>query len=275
MKKTISYKVAQPPFGIKGGLALRNLEKGQIFDNKLYIPYSEPFLEARCVYLGREGAILALATPNSSGVGIEYRACIASALISQSFELNPSFGKVINISGNASLGKYIDQLMEPYDPLSSAPINHSIYTKAAAEIDSNFSKAMASDETELIDFSYQIEYYPTILDEYATLAGNWFKTKNKEYFDPFANNEAGAMVNLYIAEGLGTASRSGGDEEKMQAPDGSFISFWPIDTEDLTQNGYGYNQEGLGELVQDGLTTLSAVRSEQLQAWDEEYSTEA
>jgi len=272
MKKTISYKVAQPPFGINGGLALRNSVNGQVLDNKAYIPYGDPFTEATCLYLGREGAIIALAIPKDKG--IRYALFAASALISQSFQLNPTFGKVINISGNPSLGKYVDQLMEPYDPLNGSEVSHSIYTKAAAEINSNFSKSMASDETEIIDFSYQIEYYPAVLDEYATLAGNWFKTKNKEYFDPFINNDAGGMVNLYIAEGLGTASRSGQDQNKMQTPDGSFISFWPFDTGDLTENLYSYDQVGLQELLNDGLQLLTAVRDEQLQVWEEEYSTQ-
>jgi len=271
MKKTISYKVAQPPYGIRGGLSLRNLQDGSVFNNKIYLPYSEPFTEAKCVYLGREGAIIALATPKENGTGISYRLFAASALISQSFELNGSFTKVINISGNPALGKYIEQLTESYDPLNGVNISHSIYTKAAAEIDSSFSKAMASDENEVIDFSYQIEYYPAILDEYATISGNWFKTKNKEYFDPFANNDTGGMVNLYIAEGLGTAARFGEDENRMQAPDGSFISFWPLNPAQITGLEFPYNSEGKQELLTSGLQILNETREEQLTTWEEEY----
>lgn len=271
MKKTISYKVAQPPYGIRGGLSLRNLQDPNVVNNKIYLPYGEPFTEATCVYLGREGAIIALATPKGDGTGISYRLFAASALISQSFQLNGSFAKVINISGNPSLGKYVDQLMEQYDPLNGVNTSHSIYTKAAAKIDSNFSKAMASDETEVIDFSYQIEYYPAILDEYATISGNWFKTKNKEYFDPFANNDTGGMVNLYIAEGLGTAARFGEDENRMQAPDGSFISFWPINSEQVTGLEFAYNSAGKQELLNVGLEILNETREQQLQIWEEEY----
>ena len=268
MKKTISYKVAQPPFRIKGGLSLRNLESGQVFDNQLYIPYGNPFLEARCTFLGREGAVLALATPKEDGSGIEYRLCVASALVSQSFQIRGEYTKVMN--GNApALGKYIEQMMEAYDPLNGPVVTQSIYTKAAKKIDESLSKAMASDESEIIDFSYEIEYFPSILDKYTNLAGNWFKTRNGEFYNPFANNEAGRMENLYIADSLGSAARQtqGGE---MQKPDGSFISFWPLDIEDFL-GGYTYNAEGLNQLTQDGITTLDAIRSEQQQAWSEEY----
>lgn len=271
MKKTISYKVAQPPFGIKGGLSLRNFENGQVFDNQLYIPYGEPFLEARCVFLGREGAVLALATPKASGEGIEYRLCVASALISQSFAIRGEYTKVMD--GNApALKKYIEQMMEVYDPINSNPITQSIYTKAAVKIDESLSKAMASDESEIIDFGYEIEYFPSILDKYVTLAGNWFKTRNGEFYNPFANNESGRMENLYIAERLGSEARQtqGGENQK---PDGSFISFWPLDIEDFTQ-GYPYTPSGLSDLVNDGITTLDAFRAEQQQAWEEQYASE-
>lgn len=273
MKKTISYKVAQPPFGINGNLALRNLENGQVFDNQVYIPYSEPFLEARCVYLGREGAVIALATPKDNGTGIEYRFCIASALISQSFALRGEFTKVMGSTPeNAALGKYIDGMMDQYDPINGVKTLQSIYTKAAVKIDESLSKAMASDESELIDFSYEIEYFPSIIDKYVTLAGNWFKTRNGEFYNPFADNEKGLMENIYMAEDLGTQARAGGSENKFQKPDGSFISFWPIDTEDLTQSSYAYNQEGLQLLVEDGRTTLDAYRAQQVDSWVEEYT---
>jgi len=269
MKKTISYKVAQPPYGIKGGISLRNAVSGQILDNKLYIPYNEPFLEARCMFLGREGAVLALATPKVSGAGIEYRLCVASALISQSFAIRGEYTKVMNANAPA-LGKYIEQMMESYDPLNSNPITQSIYTKAAIKIDESLSKAMASDESEIIDFSYEIEYFPSILDKYTNLAGNWFKTRNGEFYNPFANNEAGAIQNLYFAERLGSEARLTATSE-MQKPDGSFISFWPVDIDDFT-TGYEYTPVGLQSLTQDGITTLQAVRAEQQQAWDEEYA---
>ncbi len=272
MKKTISYKVAQPPYGIKGGLSLRNLVGGQILDNQLYIPYNDPFLEARCVFLGREGAVLALATPKASGEGIEYRLCVASALVSQSFSIRGEYTKLMNIANVPALAKYIEQMMEAYDPLNGPVITQSIYTKAAVKIDESLSKAMASDESEIIDFSYEIEYFPNILNKYVTQAGNWFKTRNGEFYNPFANNEAGRMENLYIAERLGSEARQAQGNE-MQKPDGSFISFWPVDIEDFSSgNSYTYDAQGLSELVNDGITALDAIRSEQLQVWDEEYA---
>ena len=271
MKKTISYKVAQPPFGIKGGLALRNQVTEFVADNRVYIPYRNPFMEATCMYLGREGTVIALTSPKEDGSGIEYRVCIASALISQSFQLRGEFSKVIG-NFDPALAKYVDQLVEPYDVMNSVPTAHSIYTKTAATITESLSKAIASDESEIIDFSYKIDYYPTVLDKYANLAGSWFKTTNGEFYNPFADNEKGAMQNLYQAEGLGAISRSGNNgANQFQAPDGSFISFWPIDISDL-EIGYSYNAEGLAALTADGITTLNAYREQQEEAWNEEYT---
>jgi len=273
MKKTISYKVAQPPFGIKGGPALRNPVTEFVADNRVYIPYGNPFMEATCVYLGREGAVIALASPKDNGTGISYRVCVASALISQSFQLRGEFTKVMQNSDPA-LGKYVDQLMEPYE-VTGQNVAHSIYTKAAATITESLSKAIASDESEIIDFSYKIDYYPTVLDKYVTLSGNWFKTTNGEFYNPFADNEKGSMQNLYRAEGLGVISRDGNNTAKQfQAPDGSFISFWPIDISDFTSE-YAYNAGGLASLLEDGKNMLFNYREEQEQAWQEEYSNEA
>jgi hypothetical protein len=270
MKKTISYKVAQPPFGIKGGFALRNQITEGVVNNRVYIPYGNPFMEATCVYLGREGTVIALASPKEDGSGIEYRSCIASALISQSFQLRGEFSKVIG-NFDPALAKYVDQLVEPYDVTQNV-IAHSIYTKTAATITESLSKAIASDESEIIDFSYKIDYYPTVLDKYANLAGSWFKTTNGEFYNPFANNETGAMQNLYQAEGLGAISRSGNNgANQFQAPDGSFISFWPIDISDLA-GGYSYDAQGLADLIADGVTTLGSARQQQEEAWTEEYT---
>jgi len=269
MKKTISYKVAQPPFGINGGLSLRNTVVPDVVDNKVYIPYGEPFIEAKCIFLGREGAVISLATPKEDGTGISYRICVASALLSQSFQLNNQFSKVMSGAGYPALGKYVDQLNEQYDPLNGVEISHSIYTKAAAEIDNSLSKAMASDETDVIDFSYQIEYYPAVLDKYVTLAGNWFKTKNREFYNPFINGETGGMTNLYIAERLGTVARSGEQEKAMQTPDGSFISFWPVG---FSSSYYPYTPSGHLEALNEGVSILIGARDAQEEAWDEEYN---
>lgn len=274
MKKTISYKVALPPLGINGGNALGNTTNGQVFENKVYIPYGNPFLEARCIYLGVEGALLALATPKDDGTGITYRLCVATALLGQQFQLRGEFTKVMQ-SSNPALAKYIDQLTQPYDPLNGTPVAHSIYTKAGVLIDKSLSKAMASDESEIIDFQYEINYYPSVLDKYSTLSGKWFDTKNGEFYNPFLNNEAGGMQNIYFSPLPGVASRQGqNDSTAVQAPDGSFISFWPVDTDDLTGTSYPYNAGGLASLFSDGINTLQAFNDAQQTLYEEEYAAE-
>jgi hypothetical protein len=274
MKKTISYKVAQPPLGINGGNALGNTTNGQVFENKVYIPYGNPFLEARCIYLGVEGAVLALATPKDDGTGITYRLCAANAQLGQQFRLRGEFTKVMDGS-NPALAKYIDQLTQAYDPLNQTPIAHSIYTKAGVLIDKSLSKAIASDESEIIDFQYEINYYPSVLDKYSTLSGKWFDTKNGEFYNPFLNNEAGGMQNIYFSPLPGVASRQGqNDSTAIQAPDGSFISFWPVDTDDLKNSGYPYNAIGLANLREDGINTLLSNNDAQGVIYEEEYAAE-
>lgn len=273
MKKTISYKVATPPFGINGGNALVNTTNGQIFENKVYIPYGNPFLEARCIFLSKEGAVLALATPKDDGTGIAYRLCVAATQIGQQFQLRGEFTKVMG--SNPALAKYIDQLTEAYDPLGGTPIAHSIYTKAAVLIDKSLSKAIASDESEIIDFQYEINYYPSVLDKYSTLSGKWFDAKNGEFYNPFLNNEAGGMQNIYSATLPGVASRQGqNDSTAVQAPDGSFISFWPVDTDDLKGGTYPYNAGGLDTLRSDGINTLDSITNEQQTIYEAEYTPE-
>ena len=67
----------------------------------MYIPYGNPFLEARCIYLGVKGAVLALATPKDDGTGITYRLCAANAQLGQQFRLRGEFTKVMDGSNPA------------------------------------------------------------------------------------------------------------------------------------------------------------------------------
>jgi hypothetical protein len=140
-------------------------------------------------------------------------------------------------------------------------------------IDKSLSKAIASDESEIIDFQYEINYYPSVLDEYSTLSGKWFKTRNGEFYNPFLDNETGGMQNIYLSPLPGVASRQGQNESTaFQAPDGSFISFWPVDTDDLKGSAYPYDAIGLASLREDGINTLLSNNDMQQAIYEEEYA---
>ena len=270
MKKVISYKAAQPPFGIDGSLSLRNTVNSRVVDNVVYTPYESPFTEARCVFLNDRGAIIALAVPSDGPSGIAYKSFVVSALLSQAWILRGTFTKVIS-SFDPALSKYIDGLTDSYDPINNPDVRtQSIYTKAAVEIDNSLSKAMTADDGEIIEFNYEIDYFPSILDNYATSAGNWFKTKNREFYDPFAADDTGRMNKIYQpVSDLGTAARAGSPDNNMQEVDGSFTSFWPI-----AQNSseFAYSSAGLNDLILSGITTLEDSRAEQAQIWEEQYA---
>ena len=83
------------------------------------------------------------------------------------------------------------------------------------------------------------------------------------------------MTNIYFSPLPGVASRQGqNDSTAFQAPDGSFISFWPVDTDDLKGSEYPYDAGGLASLFSDGINTLQAFNDAQLSIYEAEYTPE-
>lgn len=274
MKKTISYKLGMPPFGAKGkSNPLQVYATPFSTDGKVYIPYADPFIEARCVYLSRLGAIMALTTPKPSGDGIIYKMLIAPALFSQSWQIAGAYTKLFDATGNPSLSQYIEQVSSEYNPINGGDESkkpQSVYTQAAFGIDKSLSEAMKSDTSEIIDFSYTVDYEPEIMSRYITQSGTTHVTRNGEFYDPY---EGGEMTSLWTPD-LKSEVPSRVNGKEAQKVDGSFISFWPTDVEDMTSNEYSYDSGGLNNLVEDGITTLNQARGEQQENWQEFYSTE-
>ena len=273
MKKTISYKLGFPPAGVKG----RNntlpvlTTNSQAVDGKFYIPYNDPFIEARCVLLNRLGAVVALTTPKSNGSGIEYRILVAPTLLSQSWQIDPAYTKLFDATGNPELAGYIEAVSYEFNISQPQDFkSQSVYTKAAFKINESLSEAMASDTSELIDFSYKVDYDPEIMSRYITTSGTTHPTRNGEFFNSFGG--INAMSCLWQSDLYQEVASRQEQTERFQKPDGSFIAFWPTDIDDMIQQAYDYDANGLSNLVADGLTTLEVVRDQQREVWEEEYS---
>jgi len=275
MKKTISYKLGMPPFGAKGKAnPLQVYQNPFSTDGKVYIPYADPFIEARCVYLSRLGAVIALTTPKQSGDGIVYKTLIASALLSQSWTITDAYTKLFEATGNTSLADYIGGISSEYNPITGgidAKKPQSVYTQAAFGIDKSLSEAMKSDTSEIIDFSYAVDYDPEIMSRYITQSGTTHVTRNGEFFDPY--DEDKKMVPLWRPD-LRDEVPSRANGKQAQKVDGSFISFWPVEVSDMTESEYDYDAGGLDSLVNDGIDKLNSSRTQQTEIWQEEYSNE-
>ena len=275
MKKTISYKLGYPQAGVKGSENSLPMfsNNTQAVDGKFLIPYANPFIEARCVYLSRLGAVVALATPKPSGTDIEYRTLIAPALLSQSWQLSGAYTKLFDATGNPELAEFLGGVDEPFYIMNAGGNNksQSVYNKAAFALNESLSEAMASDTSELIEFSYKVDYDPEILSRYITQNGTTHPTRNGEFFNPYLGALPSQMAPLWTAD-LGNAIESRPTEvNKSQKVDGSFIAFWPTDIEDMTSSSYGYTASGLSNLVEDGIQTLEVVRDQQNEIWAQAY----
>lgn len=258
MNKTIKINVTLPPFGVDG-------KENPLPSTKVvYRTFKNVLPEATCVYLKRNGVAIAIATVGDNGEK-RYESLVVPTLLSQSFEMDGAFSKLLNVAGYGSLEKYTEQLNAEYQ-IGQENIAHSIYHIAANKISESLTKALASDENEIIEFNYQIEFdNDAVLSMYGTEAGGTYKVREQKFYNPF--KEPKGMSQIYNAKTLGTAARA--ELGSGQVPDGSFITFW---NDIPTPEPIGYQPSSLEEVANLAADALSSTEEKQNEAWTEAYA---
>ena len=257
MKKTIKYKVASPPLGIKGD---NPFLQGTI-EGSEYIAFEDPLVGAQCVYSGVDGVIvvLSLQKPDES---FEFTGFALSTLISQRYEIDPTFSKAIGEFGSGSLEKYISGLMATYE-YAQENAQQSVYYKSANEITESMTKVMTSDESSMIDFSYQLEDSDDALSYYLTDKGAYQVRDN--YFLNIYSEDSGEITYKKIFKSTAPNTVATVNGIKNVDPNFSFIAF---------SRGLKLGTStSLDEIISSGRTFLDDQTSEQQQIWEEEYPT--
>jgi len=258
MKKTIKYKVASPPKGIKGGYPFNQ----QGVDGSQYITFENPLVGAQCVYSGSDGVIVALSIEKEDS-SFEFTGFALSTLISQRYEIDPTFTKAIGEFGAGSLDKYLGGLMGTYE-FGQGSEKQSIYYKAANAITESMTKVMTSDESSIIDFSYQLEDSDEALSYYMTEKGAFQVRDN--YFLNIYGEQPGEITYKKIFKSTAPDTVATANGIKNVDPNFSFIAF--------SRGEKLSTSESLDDIIASGRSFLADQSAEQASMWQEEYTVE-
>ena len=216
-KRIISYNVAQPFDGLPTGNPLP-VAAGEIANKYTIAIPDEKVLDAECISLGKDGAIV-LFTVENAGV-FSYREMAISSLLTQRYDVVKEYKDQLADSGYTGLSDSVTGsfLTWSYD---DAFINSNVYAKAAENFTKDLRKRLSSTENTLLELQYAINFEIDIMKNY-TIGNSIRKVTNGEFY----NSEESGMTPVFESLMQDGSARAVDALGSFESPDGSFITFF-------------------------------------------------
>lgn len=257
-KRIISYKVATPTAGLPTGNPLDPLE-GQIGDLITVAIPDEKTIDAECVYLGKDGAIIAFTVENNGT--FNYRTLALATLLTQRFDVVGNYKDQLVDAGFNNIATEITENEQPYEHEDEVPPGN-IYADAAFELTKDLRKTIAGSDDTSLRIQYSVNYDMSLMKSYV---GNNKVRKVKNGL--FYNEKESAMTSIYENKDMSSGAARPNLGTYMQ-PDGSFICF--ANSPSLSETGE-YSSLGLNALVTASRESLDFVTADQQEAFAKAY----
>ncbi len=259
-KRIISYNVAQPFDGVPTGNPLP-IAPGEIANQYTVAIPDEKVLDAECIHLGEDGAVV-LFTVENAGV-FSYREITISSLLTQRYDVVKEYKDQLAASGYTGLADSVVESFTNWD--IDASFNQlNVYAEAAKNFTKDLRKRLSSTENTLLELQYAINFEIDIMKNY-TIGDSVRKVVNGEFYNS-ARNSMTTVFESMMQDGDARAETALGS---FESPDGSFITFFKAG------NGISplieYTNAGKANALKAGEDKLNTATAEQAEGYSKAY----
>jgi len=261
-KRIISYNVAQPFDGLPTGNPLP-VATGEIANQYTIAIPDEKVLDAECIFLGLDGAVV-LFTVENAGV-FSYRETSISSLFTQRYDVVNEYKVQLADSGYTTLADDVEESFTDWDIDVANFSQLNVYAEAAKNFTKDLRKRLSSTENTLLELQYAVNFEIDIMKNY-TIGDSVRKVVNGEFY----NSTKGGMTPVFESLMQDGAARASNALGPFESPDGSFITFFKA------VGGIGplvsYTSAGRSNALKAGREKLSNASATQAEGFSKAYA---